>query len=292
MSNLIVEMAYNRYRRLLFSIAYRLLGSAVDAEDAVQDAFISLHASEVALIRDVKAYLCRTVTNRCLNVMKGAKRRTESYPGPWLPEPLYDSPPHNGQSPHMQIEQNEAIHYAYLVMLERLGPYERAAFVLREAFTFKYEEISQMLGKTPDNCRQLFSRARRKLRESSYGHRPPDEQQTQIVQQFVHALNQGHVLAAVQLLAEDAVLITDGGGKVRSAMRPIYGKTRVAAFIRGVSAKRVFAHGVHFARVNGESAMAVTRAGLPDAVWCFELEPASHKIGRIYAVQNPDKCAR
>ncbi|WP_176706042.1 RNA polymerase sigma factor SigJ [Paenibacillus hemerocallicola] len=286
-----VELAYQTYRKLLFSIAYRLLGTVTEAEDVVQDVFVSLHAADPDSIDNMKAFLGRSVTNRCLNILQSASRRKETYPGPWLPEPLYGDSG-SGSEPGGRIELEEDIGYAYLVMLERLSPLERVVFVLREAYGYEYEEIGDMIDKSPDNCRKILSRSRRKMSDAGYTEALPDERKQAIVLQFVAALRQGNIPEAINLLADQVVIVTDGGGKVKSALRPIAGIGRVGAFIRGIAAKETFSHGVAPVSVNGETAMALTRIHLPQAVWCFELDQASGKIVKIYAVNNPDKLIR
>lgn len=279
--------AYETYRKLLFSIAYRMLGTVAEAEDIVHDVFLSLHSVDLAGIVNMKAFLGKAVTNRCLNALRAGARKKAAYLGPWLPEPLYAS---GEDGPERRIELEEHIGYAYMVMLERLTPQERVVFVLREAYGCEYGEIAGMLGKSIDNCRKIASRAQRKLNDAGYAaDKPADERKQAVVQQFVAALRGGNIAAAIRLLADQAVMVTDGGGKVRSAMRPIAGIERVGAFLQGIAAKGFFSLGVSPIIVGGETGMALVRAGLPQAVWCFELEPSSGKIAAIYAVHNPDK---
>ncbi|MDF2714288.1 MAG: polymerase subunit sigma-24 [Paenibacillus sp.] len=281
-----VETAYHTYRKLLFSIAYRLLGKITEAEDVVQDVFVSLHSVDPDSIGNTRAFLSKSVTNRCLNILQSAAKRKETYPGPWLPEPLYAG---SGDEPSHRIEQEEDIKFAYLVMLERLSPLERVVFVLREAYGYEYEEIAEIIDKSADNCRKMLSRSRRKMNDAGYSDMPPDERKHPVVQQFILALQQGNIPDAINLLADQVVIVTDGGGKVRAAMRPIAGIAWVGAFLHGIAAKKVFAKGVYPISVNGETGMAIKRIHLPAAIWCFELEPESGKISRIYSVYNPDK---
>ncbi|RKN82223.1 RNA polymerase sigma factor SigJ [Paenibacillus ginsengarvi] len=285
-----LESAYETYKRLMFSIAYRMLGSVAEAEDVVQDVFVTLHGPEPEEIRDMKAFLCRAVTNRCLNVLQSARHRKEVYPGPWLPEPLYDA---GGTEPSRRLELAEEIKYAYLVLLERLSPVERAVYVLREAYAFEYEEIARMIGKSPDHCRKILSRARSKLNKTDAdGSGKPadydDKQQTAALR-FIDALRRGSITDAVSLLSEQVVLVTDGGGKVPSALRPLAGIGRVGAFLGGIASKGVFDLGVLAASVNGETGMLLRRDGLPDAVWTFAVDSHTGQIVGIYAVNNPDK---
>lgn len=281
-----VKSAYETYRRLLFSIAYRLLGSRTEAEDAVQDVFVSLHAADLERISDMKAFLSRAVANRCLNILKSARKKREVYPGPWLPEPLYGSA---DNEPELLLERSEHIRYACLVMLEQLSPVERAVFVLRGAFGFDYAEIAAVTEKSADNCRQIWSRAQRKMNSAGYDETPVDDKQLTIVRQFAHALQQGNIADAIGLLTDQVVIVTDGGGKVHAAMRPIPGIERVGAFLAGIARKGVFAGNVSAVSVNGEPGLLIRRAGLQAAVWSFELEPETGRIARIYSIYNPDK---
>ncbi|GAA3403078.1 RNA polymerase sigma factor SigJ [Paenibacillus hodogayensis] len=281
-----MESAYETYRKLLFSIAYRLLGSRTEAEDAVQDVFVSLHSVDPDSIDNLKAFLSRSVANRCLNSLKSAKKRKELYPGPWLPEPLYAG---TEAEPGYRLELAEEIRYAYLVMLELLSPMERAVFVLRGAFDFEYAEIAGIIGKTEDNCRKILSRARRKITEAGYDAVSSGETERSNVGPFIEAMRQGNIATAIGLLADSVVLMTDGGGKVRSAMRPLAGIERVGAFLAGIARKRAFADGVDPVTVNGETGMRVRRTFMPDAIWSFSFDPQTGLITRIYAVSNPDK---
>ncbi|PTM59438.1 sigma-70 family RNA polymerase sigma factor [Desmospora activa] len=153
-----LEQLYEHYQSLLFGVAYRMLGSISDAEDIVQDVFLSLQQQEIDKISHVKAYLIKMTTNRCLNLLGSARHKREEYVGPWLPEPLLDQ-----QQPADIIERNESISYAFLVLMEQLSPIERAVFILRESLGFEYEAIADILDKTTSNCRKIMSRAKRKL---------------------------------------------------------------------------------------------------------------------------------
>ncbi|WP_336886756.1 sigma-70 family RNA polymerase sigma factor [Paenibacillus xylanexedens] len=164
-SSLDVGELYIRYKKYAFSIAYRMLGSVVEAEDIVQDCFAGIQSTSAQDIRNPKSYIARLVVNRSLNLLNSARNQRESYVGEWLPEPIGDSVEAN--MPEETMEKKELISYAYLVMLERLSPMERAVFVLREAFRYDYAEIADWLGKTESNCRQIFSRARRTARKTT-----------------------------------------------------------------------------------------------------------------------------
>jgi RNA polymerase sigma-70 factor (ECF subfamily) len=228
------------YRPLLFSIAYRMLGSASDAEDVAQEAFAHYAAAVrregETEVRSPKALLCTIATRLCLDELKSARARREQYVGTWLPEPvltLDDSP----LTPLETIEQRESLSLGFVLLLERLSPAERAVFVLREAFDFAYDEIASTLNKTAQGCRQLHHRASRRLAEARPRFHTPPDVQRMLVDQFVAVAQGGDLNSFASLLADDAVLLADGGGKALSAMRPILGADRVARFLAGIAAK-------------------------------------------------------
>ncbi|MGO0059864.1 RNA polymerase sigma-70 factor [Brevibacillus fluminis] len=276
---------YKMHWPLLFSIAYRLLGTRSEAEDIVQDVFVSLQAVDREQVENMKAFLSRAVTNRCLNLLKSAKKQRELYVGPWLPEPLYAL---DGNEPLQRLELQENISYAYLVMLDQLSPVERVSFVLREAFGYEYEEIAEIVAKSAENCRKICSRARQKMKRGQ-AQNASHPQQERIVQRFGDLLQTGQIAEVVALLSDQVAFISDGGGKVRAAMRPIIGIGRVSAFLAGISAKGSFSKGIRPVQVNGQSGLMVTRDGSPAAVWSFGFDETTGHVTRIYAVFNPDK---
>jgi RNA polymerase sigma-70 factor (ECF subfamily) len=223
------------YRPLLFAIAYRMLGSASDAEDIAQEAFVRYAvASErdgADAVRSPKALLTTITTRLCLDQLKSARVQREKYVGAWLPEPVLT----NQESPLDTIEQRESISLGFLALLERLSPPERAVFVLREAFDYAYDEIASTLGRTAQTCRQLHHRASRHLAEARPRFHSVPEAHRVLVEQFVAAANGGDMQTLAGLLATDAVLISDGGGKVAAALNPIHGFERIARFLTAIS---------------------------------------------------------
>lgn len=282
-----VEELYASYRAIAFSIAYRMLGAVSDAEDVVQDVFADMAGRDLSEVRNRKAYIAKWVTNRCLNILQSARRTREAYPGEWLPEPLAAS----GEQPDQLAERADSLSYAYLVMLERLTPVERAVLLLREAFEYDYEEIADIVGKSVPNCRKILSRAKEHARAPSPS-APAGEatRRSALVARFMSAFQHYDVEALLELLAEDAVLITDGGPHVRAAMRPLTGQSRVMKLL---SSRKTFAAMRHsppiITDVNGEPNAVYLDQGAVRAVCCFMLTPDQERILQVYIILNPDK---
>jgi RNA polymerase sigma factor (sigma-70 family) len=222
---------FEAHRSRMFGLAYRLLGSAQEAEDVVQDAFLRWHNAEPAAIAVPSAWLAKVVTNLCLNRLASARVQRERYVGPWLPEPVLTSDGTLG--PLDTAEQHDSVSLAVLVLLERLTPSERAVFVLREAFGHGYREIAQILELSEVNCRQLDRRARRRLAELRPRFRPELRQWHRLVERFLVAAREGDLRGLQQLLAADVSAWADGGGKVTAARRPVLGPARVARYLAG-----------------------------------------------------------
>ncbi|MDY7221168.1 RNA polymerase sigma-70 factor [Halalkalibacterium halodurans] len=273
---------YEQLKPLLFSLGYRLLGSVTDAEDLVQETFLRAYQAEEREINNKKAYLCKMMTNRCLDVLKSARRKREQYVGPWLPEPLLIT----SDDPSEAILQKEGLSMAYLRMMEHLTPHERAVFLLREVFTFSYREIASMMEKKEDNCRKLYSRAKEKL-SAVKGESLHYENNRSVVDRFIHSFqteDQGDLL---ELLSDHVTLYTDGGGKVRAALRPIYTKDHVAAFLFGIAKKRPNDFYVEVKNVNGQPALISYADSELYNVICFYI--VGGQIQDIYIIMNPEK---
>ena len=283
---------FELYRPLLFSIAYRMLGSAMDAEDIVQEAWLKFQTADLGNIESPKAYLSTIVTRLSINQLNSARVQRESYIGPWLPEPLLTEgtalPIQGFQSPSQNLAQHDAISMAFLVLLERLSPAERAVFLLREVFEYDYAEIAAVLEKSEAACRQLFSRARRHVSQ----HRPrfdsTAEAHDRLVESFLQAVEVGDVDALTGLLAEDITVWTDGGGKVFAALNPIEGRTNAVRFVLGA---RRFAPGpfsAEIALVNGRTAVLL-RLEDGRVFLVINLETDENQIQACLIVGNPDK---
>src|SRR5438067_13571761 len=223
--------AFESYRTYLFAIAYRMLGSAMDAQDMVQETYLRYSATPKDSITSLKAYLTTITTHLCMDQLHLARRKRDVYLGPWLPEPLITPEALEAVSLEEHVDQEESISLAFLLLLEQLQPIERAVFLLREVFEYDYAEIASFLGKSEVACRQWFSRAKKHLGE----HRPrfptSPETQKQLLTGFLQAVNAGEMTSLMSLLAEDVTFWGDGGGKVKgAATHPIAGRVAVARF--------------------------------------------------------------
>jgi RNA polymerase sigma factor (sigma-70 family) len=224
---------FQEQRQRLFGIAYRMLGSATDAEDVLQDAWLRWEGVDRPGVADPAAFLARTVTNLCLNALTSARARREVYVGPWLPEPVLTGNAVGGSGPLDDALQRESISFALLALLERLSPAERAAYVLREAFAYSPREVAELIGTTEANARQLHSRARRHVvvpqsREVDAAH------WRELITRFLVAARDGDLAGLEALLAADVVSRSDGGGIVSAARRPVLGRENVARFVAGL----------------------------------------------------------
>ncbi|MGL6234404.1 MAG: RNA polymerase sigma-70 factor [Segniliparus sp.] len=277
------------HRRVLFAVAYRMLGSAADADDAVQDAWLRWQGADRARVVNPGAFLVKTVTNLCLNELGSARARREVYVGPWLPEPVLTKDGELG--PLETAEQREAVSVAVLVLLERLSPPERAAYVLREAFGYSHREVASLIGTSEANARQLYSRAK-----AGVGSRPArtvdPARWAELVARFLAAAQSGDMAALESMLASEAVSSADGGGLVSAARNPIRGADRVARYFAGLSSAR-FSAGLRLelAEANGEPCvLAFAADGALRLVAFFEI--AGEKVVHIRLVLNPQKLAR
>ncbi|WP_419875645.1 RNA polymerase sigma-70 factor [Candidatus Pristimantibacillus sp. PTI5] len=280
------EKMYAAYRPLLHSIAYRMLGSFSEAEDLVQDVFADYSQLDANDIQNEKAYLVRMVTNRSINLSQSARKRREVYVGQWLPEPDVD---HAATDPAELYDRHESVSYALLVMLEQLSAVERAVFVLRESLAYDYDEIAACLQKTEANCRKIFSRAKEKLQKERELLPANTVKAEPLVVTFMEAAATGDFNKLVALLTEEAVLVSDGGGKVRAAIFAIISRARVMAFLQGVIPRTFLGDGHRFAIINGQAGIIIMKDGKPRSVISFQLDAENQKIERIFVMLNPDK---
>jgi RNA polymerase sigma-70 factor (ECF subfamily) len=277
---------FERYRPLMFSIAYRMLGSVTEAEDILQNAYLRYRQMPAGSIDSPKAFLSTVVTRLCLNHLQSARVQRESYLGPWLPEPLLteDDP----ESPTSQAEMLESISMAFLVLLERLTPVERAVFLLREVFDYPYPEIAVIVGKDEVSCRQIFSRAKKFIAAQRPRFTPSTEHYHQLLQQFLEAVEEGDLDGLTQLLASDVTLWTDGGGKVRgAATRSLHGQEVVARFV--IASQRLIQamFTTEITEVNGEPALLLRVDGHAFSVVSVTI--AQQHIVEIRVIGNPEK---
>ncbi|MEW9702720.1 RNA polymerase sigma factor SigJ [Paenibacillus sp. SI8] len=278
------QTVYSTYYSYLNSVAYHMLGSVSDAEDVVQELFLDVH-DKLDTIEHVKTYLTRATTNRCLNILQSARKKREVYPGTWLPEPTAEV----WQQPHQLAEHRESLSYAFMIMLEQLEPVERAIIVMREAYDYPYVEIAQLLDKTEANCRKIYSRAKKKLDPDRLKTSASQGQLASLVERFVIAFQSGDSHALVRLLTDTSILVSDGGGKVRTAINPIYGRDRVVSFLVGVSAKRYMHLAYKMAILNGQPGVVFYEKETPAAFMMLELESRGSVFQSLYFVVNPDK---
>jgi len=282
-------------RPRLATIAYRLLGSAGEAEDAVQETFLRWHAADVDRIEVPEAWLTKVLTNLCLNQLASARARRETYVGQWLPEPLLAGDPLLG--PADTAEQRESVSYAVLTLMERLSPNERAVYVLREAFDYPHREIAEILEITEAASQQLLHRAKKHVAD---GHTRTEIDQAaarRIVEEFLAAATSGRTEPLVRLLTEGAIAIGDGGGQVPARAKPVEGGVEVAKFLRGLfkpgPAKRAIAGGtpaVYVWTANGDPAAVAVMDGRVVGVLCLQVADGS--IAAIRNQVNPDKLDR
>ncbi len=266
---------------MLFGIAYRMLGSVADAEDLVQDTW--LRCSQVSTAVDNPAgYLTRTVTNLALNRLTSAAATRERYVGPWMPEPLVTEP-----DAADEVEMAESVSLAMLVVLDSLSPLERAVFVLKEVFGFSFKEIAGILERGEASVRQVGHRARAHVQTRRPRYDTPAEVRRQVTDEFLAACIGGDLNRMMELLAPDVTAWSDGGGKVKAALRPQRGADKVARFLAAVVTQPMDHPRVHAVDVNGRPGLLLTIAGLPDTVACAEV--ADGRITEIRIIRNPDK---
>ncbi|QNR20740.1 RNA polymerase sigma-70 factor [Exiguobacterium sp. Helios] len=280
-----MQELFEQYKGLLFTLAYQITGSVSDAEDAVQDVFVKLYDVKPEKLAEPKAYLCKMVTNNCLDFLKSARKQREQYFGEWLPEPVITS---TDELPELVI-QGEMVSYALLVLLEKLSPSERAVFVMREAFGFEYEEIADIVGKSEVNCRQIFKRAKGKLPLTSPKSYRSSASKEWILG-FMQALEQDDVDRVVSMLSEDVILVSDGGGKAIAAVHPIESRQAVIRFLFGLIRKsnqdgEIL--DIEILGINGQNGIVIRSAKRIQAVALVHIE--QELIGNIYIIRNPDK---
>ncbi|MCC5475311.1 RNA polymerase sigma-70 factor [Streptomyces barringtoniae] len=278
---------FESHRPRLFGLAYRLLGSAHEAEDAVQDAYLRFRGADRAAIGHPGAWLAKAVTNLCLTRLTSARARREEYPGTWLPEPVVTSDGSLG--PLESAERREQVSMALLVLLERLTPTERAVYVLREAFGYAHREIADVLDLSEANCRQLYRRAVARVAVPEGRFEPAPERREALLMSFLTAAREGDLAGLEKMLAADVTYWGDGGGKVSAVRRPVQGREKVVRFLVG-GAER-FTGGLDFAvvEVNGASALVAWAGDVLAGVASFELRDGL--ITHMRTVMNPDKLA-
>lgn len=282
--------SFEQYRHLLFAIAYRMLGSVMEAEDMVQEAYLRYQAVPPDSIQSHKAFLTTIITRLCLDHLKSARAQRETYVGPWLPEPVLTAG--DGAyltTPAARAIEHETISVAFLVLLENLSPLERAVFLLREVFDYEYPEIAAIVKREEAACRQLYSRAKKHITDHRPRFEPSRESHQRILVEFMRAVEAGEVDGLVNLLAEDVTWTADGGGKVTAAARPLRGRAIVMRLLAGLIRMRPATTTYEIAEVNGQAALMIRVDGRIFSV--FTLETDGQRIITVRAVVNPDKLA-
>lgn len=271
------------HRGRLLGLAYRMLGSRSDAEDVVQDAY--LRFAGVQDVHNAEAFLVTVVTRLCLDRLKSAKAQREIYVGPWLPEPVFDA---EGLSADAATELADDLSFALLLALDRLTPLERAAFLLHDVFDTPFSEIAAMLDRSEASCRQLASRARRTVRDNRPAPAATPDSHARLLQAFGAAVASGDVRQLAELLRQDAVAITDGGGRKFAALNPIIGRDKVARFFVGLASKTAGQDArIEPAVINGAVGALLFLDGELDLTLSMAID--GEKIAAIYLVRNPDK---
>ncbi|HET6319185.1 MAG TPA: RNA polymerase sigma-70 factor [Chloroflexota bacterium] len=275
---------FQQYHALLFSIAYRMLGSVAEAEDVLQDAYLRFQTAKLSEVESPKAYLSTIVTRLCLNVLESARARRESYVGTWLPEPVLTTADAGA------LSDEESISLAFLKLLENLTPLERAVFLLHEVFDYDYADVARMLDRSEAACRKLFSRAKQYLSENRPRFAASPAEHRRILEQFIQAASAGDLQGLTELLVDDVTFWADGGGKVRgAALRPVHGRAAVARFVLSVTERFLPPNArPAIGDVNGKPTLLIRQAdGTPALVVSVGVERGH--ITDIWAVANPDK---
>jgi RNA polymerase sigma-70 factor (ECF subfamily) len=270
------------HRNLLFTVAYEMLGSAADAEDVLQETWLRWSDVDPVEVRDPRAYLVRITTRLALNRLRSLQRRRESYVGPWLPEPLLTAP-----DVADDVELAESVSTAMMLVLETLTPTERAVFVLREVFDLGYDEIAEAVDKTPAAVRQIAHRARNHVEARRPREKVDPTARDAVVRRFLEAGSSGNLQALMDVLAPDVVLLTDGGGRVKAALRPVLGRDKVLRLLEAITPADAQ---VELAQVNGGPALRVDVDGELAVVASLHVEDGV--VTGIYLVRNPEKLAR
>jgi RNA polymerase sigma-70 factor (ECF subfamily) len=279
------EQDFEPYRPLLFSIAYRMLGSAMEAEDMVQEAFLRYQRVNAADIDSPKAYLTTVITRLCLDQLKSAKAQREQYVGIWLPEPLLTTA--GSESPGASYAQRESISMAFLRVLEQLSPVERAVFLLREVFDYPYSEIARIVGKSEVNCRRYYHNAKQDLLENRPRFEPSSDEHRALIESFLQAISTGDLDKLTDLLAEDVIVYGDGGGKVPTSPRPIVGREMAVRIYRGIARFIPEGAAVLIAEVNGSPSIVVRVDGQVLGILNFSI--ANGQIQTVHHLFNIDK---
>jgi RNA polymerase sigma-70 factor (ECF subfamily) len=273
---------FEQQRPRLLQLAYGLLGARADAEDIVQDAYLRLGRVDPEALRNPEGWLTTVVTHLALDRLRSARHQREVYVGSWLPEPFVEF-----RNPEQEQITRSDVSIAILFLLEQLRPHERAVFLLREVFDVSYSAIAGIIGKSEQTCRQIFSRARSRIGELSKRTDADFNAKAELVDRYADAVLSGDEQALLAVMTDDAVLYSDGGGKIAATINPIYGVERIIRLIQGLGAKNAGRYSRIAVLVNGEPGLLTFLDGKPDTVLAFEFE--GNRIARTFGIRNPDK---
>lgn len=277
---------FEQHRGELFRLAYRILGTRTDADDVLQEAFLRWRGSDRSAVRSAWGFLSTIVTRLCIDRRREIEARKETYVGPWLPEPIVEPE----KSQEVGVEMAESVSLALLHVLESLSPAERAAYLLRKMFDYDYAEIASVLEKSEANCRQLVSRAESHVQAERPRFEASAEEVKRITDQFLSACATGDMQGLVQLLHDDALMLSDGGGKAAAAQIPVIGSDRIARFFLGLFKKVTAEAKLSACRVNGQPGYAMYLDD--ELVTIMAVDVVDGRIQRLFMVRNPDKLAR
>ena len=273
------------YRPLLFSIAYRMTGSASEAEDLVQESFLHFLNTPHGTIHSLKSFLTTIVVHVCLDYLKSARVEREHYIGTWLPEPVLTTD--SELWPEASLEQKESLSLAFLLLLETLTPPERAIYLLHEVFDYPFQEIAEIVGKSPAACRQILHRAHGRLAANQKRFAASPEVHAHLFQHFLLACQRGDLAALTELLAEESTSWADGGGKATAALRPVCGQGAVTRLLLGITRKLPSGSSVSIEEVNSALALVVWNESRVEFVTMVDV--SDHHIQNLYTIRNPDK---
>lgn len=280
------EKLYIDLKPLLLSLAYHTLGSFTEAEDIVHDVFLSWEEKSPQQVLDVKAYLCKAVHNRCVDYIRSSERNRQVYVGPWLPEPINTGEVQKND-PLAGMVWRESLTTAGLLLLQQLSVTERIVFLLREVFHYRFDEIAEIVDKSTANCRQIFHRAKKSIGQLPERSSAVIEKKTALAERFAEALMSGNIGLLIELLSSETVLYTDGGGKVKAALRPINGSDRIVRYFVGIAHELPTGYRVETCEINGIPGVRLTAGEITFAVITFE--DVQDQLTSVYVVMNPEK---
>ena len=275
---------FEQHRPLLYGVAYRMLGSVADTEDILQESYLRWHQSNK--IKNTKAFLITVVTRLCIDQLKSARHQREEYIGSWLPEPLVERLGCQKSSDEL-LYLSETLSLAFMTLLEKLNPIERAVYILKQAFEFEYNEISKIVDKTESHCRQLDHRARKHITANKVRYETDQQAHQDLFSKFMKAIGSGETEELVKILAKESILYSDGGGKVKAALRPIFGAEKIARFFIGIGKKFSGRISAQPANLNGAFGIITFEKNEIQGTISFAVKQG--KVQNIFYVSNPDK---